>query len=671
MTHAQAAERAGRLRSELARHDRLYYLEDRPEISDSAYDALFRELVDLESEFPDLRTADSPTHRVGAPPGEAFPPYRHGVPMLSLDNAFGEGELRAFDDRVRRGLGLERVSYHAELKLDGLSMSLTYIDGLLVTAATRGDGTTGEEVTSNVRTVRDVPLRLAQPVAGRIEVRGEVLMTRKVFEELNAKRAAEGKQVFVNPRNAASGGMRQLDSRLTAERKLSFYAYAVGLADGVVTPEGQAALLAWFQALGFRVPALHRVCEGVEEVLAFAAEVQAARPDLPFGIDGVVVKVDSFAQQAELGFTARGPRWAVALKFPAEQAFTRLLRVGANVGRTGIVTPVAELEPVFVGGVTVSRATLHNWEDVLVRDVRAGDKVIVQRAGDVIPEVVGAVLDERPADSVPPTPPERCPDCDTPLVRDEGFVAIRCPNRNCPAQIVAKLVHFASRHAMDIEGLGDKQVARLVELGYLVDVPSIFRLHEHRDALVGLERSGERSVANLLARIEEAKTRPLDRLIYALGIRFVGERTARDLAQAFGSLESFRRAHLDQLVEVPDIGPRTAGEIEGWLEEPGNQAILDQLVEAGVRPIEVQRVEGGPFAGMTFVFTGKLERFTREAAESAVAGLGGKAAGSVSKSTSYVVAGPGAGSKLAKAEQLEVPVLTEDEFLNMLPEGAI
>lgn len=669
------AERAAWLRTEIERHNRLYYENDAPEISDSEWDALFKELVTIETEHPELKTSDSPTLRIGAAPISKFEQHRHRVPMLSLDNAFGEQELRSFDERVKRGLGIvdTDVEYQAELKFDGASISLTYVNGLLEVAATRGDGTTGEDVTPNARTVRGIPLRLAEDVEGPLEVRGEVVMLKEVFAELNAKRVTAGQQVFVNPRNASSGGMRQLDSRLTAERKLNFFAYGTGqaenLPDGVTT---QQSLMEWIRALGFPVRKESRTVKGIESLLEYVESVHKMRPDLPFGIDGVVVKVNRFDYQQELGFTARGPRWAIAVKFPAEQAFTILNSIECNVGRTGAVTPFAELEPVFVGGVTVARATLHNYYELARKDVRAGDTVIVQRAGDVIPEVVGPVIEKRPPGTVEHVPPTHCPVCETELVREEGMTVLRCPNvKGCPAQVQRKLEHYASRGAMDIDGLGEKQVARFVELGWLHDLPSIYKLKDFRDELVALDRMGELSTSNLLEAIEASKERPLDRFLYALGIRFVGDRTAADLARSFGSLDNFRKADYDRLVQVPDIGPRTASELEEWLEQPENQALLDGLLEVGVRPSEAEAPSGDLFVGQTLVFTGKLERFSREDAESLVMRQGGKAAGSVSKNTTYVVAGPGAGSKLDKATQLGVKVISEDEFLALLPEGTL
>lgn len=660
------AERAAELRRLIEHHNRLYYELDAPEIEDAEWDRMFRELQSLESEHPELKTPDSPTNRVGAPPIKAFATHRHRVPMLSLDNAFEEAELRAFDDRIQKALGQEPV-YFCELKFDGASLSLTYEDGNLISAATRGDGTEGELVTENARTIHGVPLRLAGVLEGVIEVRGEVVMLKSVFERLNRERAATGDAPFANPRNAAAGGLRQLDSRLTAARRLSFFAYGIGAAPASAPWSSQSEIVATLAAFGFATYPLNRMCHGIDEAIAFCSEVGAQRNTLPFGIDGVVIKVNDLAQQEELGSTSRGPRWAIAYKFAAEQATTRLNRIFTQVGRTGTITPVADLEPVSVGGVTVSRATLHNYEDLLRRDVREGDLVIVHRAGDVIPEIVGAILEQRDPQSRRPEPPTHCPECHTALVQTPGEVALRCPNRDCPAQVAAKLRHFVSRSALDIEGLGEKLIDRLLELGYLHDLPSVFALKEHRDALMALDRMGEQSVTNLLEAIEKAKEPTLARFLYALGIRFVGDRTATELAQAFGTLEAVRHADYDQLLAVPDIGPRTASEIQEWFEEPDNQSLLDRLIEAGMKPVEATAPTGGLFTGQTLVFTGKLEKLTREAAEELVRSQGGQAASSVSKLTSLVVAGPGAGSKLAKANQLGIPVIDEESFLGMLP----
>ncbi len=662
-------DRAALLRNELERHNYLYYVLERPEIGDSDYDKLFRELVQLEADHPELKTADSPTLRVGAPPVSQFAQHRHLSPMLSLDNAFSGAELRAFADRVQRELATEAVDYHVELKFDGLSLSLTYTDSLLTMATTRGDGMTGEVVTPNARTVRGIPLRLMEPVPGTIEVRGEVMFFKEAFEALNRQRASRSEPLYVNPRNAASGSMRQLDSRITGERKLNFFAYSIGT--GPQLAESQEQTLRKLKEIGFAVHASARVAKGIEAVLAFIDEAQMLRPNLPFGIDGVVIKVNNLAFQETLGTTARGPRWAIAYKFPAEQAFSVLNGFLWQVGRTGVVTPVADLAPVFVGGVTVTRATLHNFAELRRKDVRQGDTVIVQRAGDVIPEVVGPVLEKRVGDPPVPTEPATCPECESPLIRKEGEVALRCPNRECPAQIMAKLEHFVSRNAMDIEGLGGKNIERFVESGLLADLPSIYRLPARRSELVALDRLGEQSVAKLVEAIEASKSRSLDRFVFALGIRFVGDRTAKDLAREFRTLEALRSADFESLVAIPDIGDRTAREIESWIEDPENQKMIDDLLNLGVSPTEAAAPVGDFFQGQTWVFTGKLERFSRESAEALVMSLGGKAAGSVSKNTTAVVAGPGAGSKLVKATELGVRVLDEEAFLAELAQAGI
>lgn len=687
------AARAEELRKLIEYHNYRYYVLDAPEIGDTDWDRLLRELQEIEAQHPELKTPDSPTQRVGAPPVSGFPPHRHLLPMLSLDNAFGQDELRAFHDRVTKALG-EEPELFVELKFDGASISLTYVDGLLEVAATRGDGTTGENVTANAKTVRGIPLRLREHLGGTIEVRGEVLMFKDTFLSLNKSRAERGEQVFANPRNAAAGGLRQLDSRLTAGRRLNFWCYGVGYEQvfdpphlarqGSPTcapshPPGERGTLAPTQSetldrlreLGFAVNQEARVVRGFPQLADYVNSWEGKRPSLPFGIDGIVIKVNRLDQQERLGFTSRGPRWAVAYKFPAEQAFTRLNSIFAQVGRTGTITPVADLEAVFVGGVTVTRATLHNYEDLRRKDVREGDLVIIQRAGDVIPEVVGPVLEKRVGDLPLPVEPTSCPECGTYLIRKAGEVALRCPNKSCPAQVAAKISHFVSRGAMDIEGLGWKTIVRLLELGLLNDLPSIYRLKNRRDELVSLEKMGDLSVDNLISGIEASKTRPMDRFLFGLGIRFVGDRGAYDLATFFGTLEAIRRATYDDLLKVPDIGPRTASEIAEWLEEEENQQLIQDLLGLGVTPGEPERAVSDLFSGQTFVFTGALEKFTREDAETLVMKMGGKAAGSVSKKTSYVVAGPGAGSKLAKAEELKVPVLTEEEFLAKLPEGSL
>jgi DNA ligase (NAD+) len=661
------AERAAQLRELIEYHNYRYYVLDSPEISDSEWDRLFRELQEIEQQHPDLRTPDSPTTRIGAPPVSGFASHRHLVPMLSLDNAFGEEELRKFDERVRRGLGDEGpIEYYAELKFDGISMSLTYEDGVLAVATTRGDGTEGEDVTPNARTVRGIPLKTRQPIKGTLEVRGEIVMFKEVFEAMNEERARRGEQLYANPRNASGGSIRQLDSRITASRKLNFFAYGVGAKPRDWPASSQYETLTYLRELGFAVRQEAKVLHGPDELVAYMHEWENRRPTLPFQIDGIVVKVNRIDQQEDLGSSSRGPRWAVAYKFPAEQAFTRLLGIIHQVGRTGAITPVADLEPVKVGGVTVTRATLHNYEDLRRKDVRPGDWVIIQRAGDVIPEVVGPDLGRRDQDLTLPEEPTECPECGTPLTRTKGEVALRCPNKHCPAQVAAKLIHFVSRGAMDIEGFGWKLVERFLQQGFLSDIPSIYRLHERRGELIALEGLGELSIDKLLAGIEASKTKSLDRLIYGLGIRFVGDRTAKDLARHFRTLDAFLHASYEQLLEVPDVGEKIAREIEGWLEDENNQQLVKDLRDLGVQPTEAEAPVDDLFAGQTVVFTGKLEQFTREDAEALVMRLGGKAAGSVSKATTFVVAGPGAGSKLAKAESLGVEVVDEQTFIERL-----
>ncbi|MFY9233869.1 MAG: NAD-dependent DNA ligase LigA [Fimbriimonadaceae bacterium] len=666
------AKRAAELRELIEHHNYRYHVLDTPEISDSEYDKLFRELQNLEQEHPDLRTPDSPTQRVGATPVAHFPEHRHLTPMLSLDNAFGEEELRKFDERVRKGLGVEGpIEYYAELKFDGLSASLVYEGGILQVAATRGDGTTGENVTPNAKTVRGIPLKLRKhPAPSLLEVRGEVVMHKDVFEDMNRVRADKGEQVYANPRNASGGSLRQLDSRVTAQRKLNFYAYGIGVARPNWPAETQMGTLADLQELGFAIRPEAEVLTGPDELVDYLHEWEGKRAALPFQIDGIVIKVNRLDYQQELGTSNRGPRWAIAYKFPAEQAFTRMIRVLNSVGRTGTVTPGADLEPVKVGGVTVTRATLHNYEDLWRKDVREGDWVVVQRAGDVIPEVVGPILERREGNPPIPQAPIHCPVCGTPLIQAEGMVALKCPNKGCPAQIAEKLFHFVSRGAMDIEGFGWKLILRLLDEGILTDLPSIYRLKDLREQLVALDRMGELSVDNVLKAIEASKTRPLDRFVFGLGIPNVGDRTAKDLALHFRTLDALRGADYDQLIAVPEIGAKTAGQIEEWLADEENRKLIEDLLASGVSPVEPEAPVSDLFAGQSIVFTGKLEQFTREDAEALVMKLGGKAAGSVSKSTSFVVAGPGAGSKLAKAESLGVEVIDERAFIERLGEHA-
>jgi DNA ligase (NAD+) len=668
-------QRAKWLREEIERHNYLYYVLDKPEINDAEWDKLFRELVALEEKYPEFRTPDSPTQRVGAKPSSKFASHKHIVPMLSLDNAFGLDELSDFDARVRKALGIsaETVEYVGEPKFDGLSLSLTYENGVLTIASTRGDGEEGEDVTPNAKTIRSIPLKLRTNVGGIVEVRGEVLLDRAEFERINASMRELGAQEFANPRNAAAGTLRQLDPRITASRRLTFWAWGLG-ALGNLAFERQREIVEFLRSAGFRVSEHIRPLKGLDDCKAYVEDYTARRRELPFDIDGLVFKVDSIHYQRQLGFTARGPRWAIAYKFAAEQATTKLLGITWQVGRTGTVTPVAELEPVQVSGVTIARATLHNIEDLHRKDVRVGDTVVVQRAGDVIPEVVEPVLDKLHSDRPVPEPPQKCPVCETQLVKKAGEVALRCPNKTCAAQVAERIVHYVSRSAMDIEGLGEKLVLRLLELGFLEDVSDIYRLKERKDELIELDRMGEQSVTNLLNAIEATKSRPLNRFLFALGIRHVGESLAFSLAKHFGTLESVRAASYEDLLRVPDVGPNTAAEIIEYFQEEENRTLIDKLLDLGVEPLPVTSAAAtadDPISGKTFVFTGKLERMTREEAEELVRQLGGTAASSVSKKTDYVVAGPGAGSKEAKAKELSIPILTEDEFLELVPKGAV
>jgi DNA ligase (NAD+) len=670
----EVARRAEELRRLIEEHNYRYYVLSQPTIPDAEYDRLFRELQQIEEQRPDLRTPDSPTQRVGAPPSTEFPPHRHLVPMLSLENAFGAEELREWHSRLLRFLGLDEgseIELTAELKFDGASLSLTYVDGVLTVGATRGDGETGEDITPNVRTIRSIPLRLREPVPGTLEVRGEAIVSKLEFQRINEEQVRMGLKEYANPRNLASGSLRQLDSRITASRKLSFWAWGVGAAESLEGLQTHSKLLDQLEKLGFRTSPERKVLRGVDQCLTFIRHVEQIRPSLDFEIDGVVLKVNSFELQRTLGYTARGPRWAVAYKLEAQQEATLLEDIFWNVGRTGVVTPVAVLAPVRVGGVTVTRATLHNYEDLVRKDVRIGDRVWVQRAGDVIPEVLGPVLDEEHEKRPVPTEPTHCPVCATGLVRRRGEVALRCPNRKCPAQVAARIIHYASRNAMDIEGLGEKQVLRFLDEGLINDVSDIYRLKDKREQLIQMERMGEQSVANLLDAIERSKERPLARFLFALGIRHVGQTAAFNLAKEFKTLEAFRAATFEQLTAIHDIGPNTAGEIVEYLQEEENRRLLDDLIALGVKPAPVEVEEASStFAGKTIVFTGKLEKMTREEAEETVRRLGGTAASSVSARTDLVVAGPGAGSKLKKAQELGVPIISEEDFFEMLNQHA-
>ncbi|ENO87444.1 MULTISPECIES: NAD-dependent DNA ligase LigA [Thauera] len=677
-TAADAAARAAALRAEIARHDHAYYVLDAPTIPDAEYDRLFRELQAIERAYPALRSADSPTQRVGGKALAQFATVRHRVPMLSIStetDTEASGAF-AFDARVRRALGLDEddaaVAYAAELKFDGLAISLRYEDGVLVQAATRGDGETGEDVTSNVRTVKAIPLRLLGEAPPVLEVRGEIYLRRDDFERLNARQAEAGEKIFVNPRNAAAGSIRQLDPGIAARRPLSFYAYGLGEVAGWTLPATHTEVLDALAAFGLPVCGHRAQVRGAEGLAAFHARIGALRDTLPFDIDGVVYKVDTLALQKQLGFVTREPRWAVAHKYPAQEAVTLLRDIEVQVGRTGALTPVARLEPVFVGGVTVTNATLHNQDEIDRKDVRIGDWVIVRRAGDVIPEVVAPIL-ERRGGELPrfvlldrfPT----CPVCGSHVVRGEDEAVARCTGGLfCPAQRKQALLHFAGRRAMDIEGLGDKLVDQLVDAAIVKTPVDLYRLGVL--ALANLERMGEKSAQNLLMAIEKSRGTTLARFIFALGIRNVGEATARDLARHFGKLDALIAADVDALQQVPDVGPIVAKCIAEFFAEPHNREVIEQLRAAGVHWAEgePQGSVAGALAGKTFVLTGTLPTLSRDEAKARIEARGGKVAGSVSKKTHYVVAGAEAGSKLDKAQALGLAILDEDGLRVLLNE---
>jgi DNA ligase (NAD+) len=681
MISTEVANIAARLRNQIAEYDYWYYVKDSPRVPDAEYDRLFRELQSLEEQYPELRKYhDSPTQRVGGKPLDAFPQVAHALPMLSIrteTDISDEGAI-AFDARVRRELKLGEtdpaVEYGCELKFDGLAINLRYEHGVLVQAATRGDGTVGEVVTQNIRTIRQIPLRLIDCDAPVLEVRGEVYLSRRDFERYNEKQRAQGLATLVNPRNGAAGSIRQLDPALAARRPLSFFAYGLGEVRGWELPATHSGLLDALDKMGVPVSAERAVVQGAQGLVKFHQRIAAERDRLPFDIDGVVYKVNSLALQQKLGFVTREPRWACAHKFPAEEQMTMVHGIDIQVGRTGKLTPVAKLEPVFVGGTTVSNATLHNEDETRRKDVRIGDTVIVRRAGDVIPEVVGVVLDRRPANAGPPFDLNRllhghCPVCGSAIVREEGEADWRCSGGLfCPAQRKQALLHFAGRRALDIEGLGDKLVEQLVDGGIVSTPADLYDSHKlNFEKLAGLERMGEKSANNLVDAIEHSRQTTLARFVYALGIRNVGEATAKDLARYFGTLKKLMHADETQLQQVPDVGPVVAQSIVAFFAEKHNVDVIEDLLRGGVAPQESagMPVETLPLAGRTFVLTGTLG-IAREEAKEKLEALGAKVAGSVSKKTDYVVAGSEAGSKLDKARLLAIPVMDEQQFINFL-----
>ncbi|HEX5682872.1 MAG TPA: NAD-dependent DNA ligase LigA [Ideonella sp.] len=679
---AKAAKRAAELRAQLNHHAHLYYVLDAPELPDAEYDKLFRELEAIEAAHPELRTADSPTQRVIGQVLPGLVPVKHTVPMLSIrtETDTTAGGAEAFDARVRRELGLAEgdppIEYAAELKFDGLAINLRYEDGVLVQAATRGDGETGEDVTHNIRTIGQIPLRLIGKTPPPVlEVRGEVYMRRDDFERLNERQREKGGKTFINPRNTAAGAVRQLDNRSLADKKLSFFAYGLGDVQGWERPPTHSAILDAIAAFGLPVNADRTVAQGCAGLVEFHQRIAEKRDALPFDIDGVVYKVNDRALQQKLGFVSREPRWAVAHKYPAQEQMTRVLGIDIQVGRTGKLTPVAKLEPVFVGGTTVSNATLHNEDETRRKDVRIGDTVIVRRAGDVIPEVVGIVADKRPADVGEPFDlykrlHGKCPVCASPIEREEGGADWRCTGGiTCPAQRKQALLHFAGRRAMDIEGLGDKLVDQLVDGAIVKTVPDLYRLGLAN--LMALERMGEKSAQNLLAGIEKSKSTTLSRFLYSLGIRQVGETTAKDLARHFGNIDRLMDARLEELLEVTDVGPIVAESIRHFFDQPHHREVVEQLRAAGVRWPDQEGTANDaprPLLGKTLVLTGTLPSLSRDEAKEMIEAAGGKVSGSVSKKTTYVVAGEEAGSKLDKARELGVTVLDEAGLRGLLEE---
>ncbi len=656
-----AAARIDKLRETLRHHERLYYVLDQPAISDAEYDALMRELRELEARHPELASADSPTQRVGGKPREGFVKVAHSSAMLSLDNALDEGELRDFDRRVRELLRGAPFQYVTELKMDGLSMAAHYRDGQFAQAVTRGDGAVGEDVTENARTIRSLPL-LVKDGPAQFEARGETVMNRRAFERLNAERDERGLSRFANPRNAAAGSLRVLEPAVTASRRLDYYTYFLYV-DGAPAMARHWEALEALARMGFKVNPHRKLCRDVDEVVRFCAEWEARRETLPYEIDGVVVKVDSIAQQRQLGFTAKAPRWAIAYKYPARQALTTVENIEVQVGRTGALTPVAHLQPVEVSGVTVSRATLHNEDEIERLGLQIGDTVVIERSGDVIPKVVR--VQTQGSWRKPFRMPETCPVCGGKVVREEGEAASRCINTNCPARLKESVLHFAARGVMNIDGLGEALVDQLVEGGLVRSVADVYGLTAEQ--LAALERMGAKSAANVTGNIEKSKQSPLPRVLAALGIRFVGERTAVFLAEAFGSLDKIGQAGVEDLQRAEEVGPKVAESVYQFFREPRNRALVERLRAAGLRfEYEVKRKKGGPLEGLTLVLTGTLPHLSREEATRLIEAAGGKVSGSVSRKTGYVVAGEEAGSKLDKARGLGVPVIDERRLLEML-----
>lgn len=665
-------KRIEELRELIHQHDYNYYVLNEPTISDREYDLLMQELIELENKYPFLITPDSPTQRVGGEPTKEFPVVVHEVPMLSLSNTYSIEELYDFHRRVKEGLPEgEKIEYVTELKIDGVAISLKYRNGLFVQGVTRGDGTRGDDITNNLRTIRALPLRLNFREVKRkdfenIEVRGEVYMNRDDFEALNREREKLGEKLFANPRNATAGTLKLQDPKQVAERPLNLFCYY--LRSNTKELSTQFENLKILRSLGFKVNPHHRLCSSIEEVIEFCKEWEEKRETLPYDIDGVVIKVNSIRQQEILGNVAKSPRWATAFKFEAKKAKTKLKAITLQVGRLGTITPVAELEPVFLAGTTVSRATLHNFEEIQRKDIRVGDTVIIEKGGDIIPKVVEVVLDERSSKSQPFEIPEKCPVCGTKLINPPGEVAYYCPNYDCPEQIKQRLVHFASRGAMDIEGLGEAVVDKFVDLGFLYSPADIYKLKEHREKLIQLEGFGEKSIDNLLKAIEKSKEQPFERVLFALGIRHVGASVAKDLAAHFHSIDELMKATPEELQQIPEIGETISQSIIEYFKDERNQKLIKELKSFGLKFESERKKKSGKLSGKTFVITGTLRSMTRNEAKALIEELGGRTTDSVSSKTSYVVVGEDPGSKYDKAKKLKIPILTEEEFLKLVKE---
>ena len=660
MEKPQAQERLTQLRQEIDRHNWLYHVKDTQEISDAQYDVLMQELIMLEQQYPQLVTQDSPSQRVGGTLLEGFSTVTHPSPMLSLDNAFSAQDLRSFHQRLQRLLGI-KPAYVVELKIDGLAVALEYQDGVFVRGATRGDGSVGEDITANLRTVRSLPLRLKEELS--IRVRGETFMPRPAFEALNRMREEQGQALFANPRNAAAGSLRQLDPKIAASRQLDLYVY--GLEDAQEHVGSHWEALNWMAEMGFKVNPLSKRFEEIEEVIEYVETWRTKRLELPYGTDGMVIKVDTLEMQEQAGYTAKSPRWAIAWKFPAEQGQSRVLDITLNVGRTGAITPTAELEPVVLAGTTVARASLHNEDYIRDKDIRIGDLVIVQKAGDIIPEIVASLKENRDGKEIVWQPPTQCPACGNDALRVEGEAARRCPNPTCPAQIRERVIHFASRTAMDIDGLGPAVIDALFKAGLIKDVADLYNLQQ--EDIEKLERMGKKSAVNLLRAIEESKQRPLEKLLFGLGIRFVGAKAAKILAQSFGSIEALQASNEEELVAVPEIGGTIAASLVKELANPEMQELIQRLHQAGVNTTQQQKISAsGHLEGKAFVLTGTLEQMTRPQAQKLIEEMGGKVTGSVSAKTDYLVAGEKSGSKLEKARELGVTILNENQLLELV-----